>query len=270
MSSSPRKWLAPTVTGALVGVGTAAATVLLLGFAPPVGIALGAALGAGAGMLFTPMAPKMLEIGSTGVAPTTVPETLQAVLTSANAMENTLRRLESRPLWSGTHLDEKLADLIRGVRTLATTPALQQRTQIDGDVHMLHVLATDYLPTIVNLAIENDRMHTSFSGRASRAQVEKNVVALEEQAGILGEALDRIETDVVRGTTQSVYEHAAFLQLRFEQASTASVLDLDQPLRDSPQYDAGPASLPGVPNPGTPNPGDAPDLNPNTDPRSLA
>ena len=99
---------------------------------------------------------------------------------------------------------------------------------------MLHVLATDYLPTIVNLAIENDRMHSTFSGRAARAEVERNVRSLEQQATVLGEALERIEADVVRGTTKSVVEHAAFLQLRFEELGTESVLDLDQPLRPAP------------------------------------
>ncbi|NLT27343.1 MAG: hypothetical protein GXX90_12010, partial [Microbacteriaceae bacterium] len=235
--------------GTGVGVFAAAAAVLFVGAAWPVGLAIGAVIGLGSALLMTPRAPGLIEIpGTDAIAPTTVESTLDATLRSADEMDAAMRRLQSRPLWSGSDLDERIHRLIGGVRTLATTPAMQARGRIDGDVHMLHVLGTDYLPTIVNLAIENDRMHSSFSGRSARAEVEKNVRSLEQQAAVLGEALEQIEADVVRGTTKSVYEHAAFLQLRFDQLGTESVLDLDQPLRETPQHET-PQRASGAPEP---------------------
>lgn len=230
MSRSRGGWLGSLAVGGGVGVATAAATTLLLGFFPPLGIAVGALVGLGAGMLMSPMAPALLAVSGDAPTPTTVQGSLDAVLGSVQAMDGTMRRLESRPLWSGTNLDERIAKLLFAIRNLANTPALRQRASVDGDVNMLYTLATDYLPTIVNLAIENDRMHVTFSGTGSRSEVEQNVRALEEQVGILGEVVDHIEMNVVRGTSQSVEEHAEFLQMRFAQSGTASVLDLNTPL----------------------------------------
>ena len=230
MSRSGSSWVAPVAVGSGVGVAAAAATTLLLGFFPPLGIALGALVGLGAGMLMSPMAPALLAVSGDAPTPTTVQGSLDAVLASVQAMDGTMRRLESRPLWTGTQLDERIGQMLFAIRNLANTPALRQRSSVDGDVNMLYMLATDYLPTIVNLAIENDRMHVTFSGSTSRSEVEHNVRSLEEQVGILGEVVDHIETNVVRGTSQSVEEHAEFLQMRFAQAGTPSVLDLNTPI----------------------------------------
>lgn len=218
----------PLVVGTGTTIAAGAALVFLLGFAPPVGGALALALGAGAGLLASPMPPKPLELG--GPPPSSVNGMLDQARQSADQMSATMKRLTSRSLWEGSPLDERLAHMLDGIRTLAATPALRSRTSVDGDIQMLWALATDYLPTIVNLAIENDRMHSTFSGRSSRAQVEQNIRGLEQQAGILAETLDRIETDVVRGTTQSIAEHDAFLRSRFEQFGGDSVLDLSKPV----------------------------------------
>lgn len=237
--AAPRKkggGLVPALVGAGVALASAAGLVFGLGFAPIAGGLIGLALGGGAGLMFSPLAPKPLQLD--GPSPTTVSGMLDQAAQSADALEHTMRRLTSRPLWDGSPLDERIAHMLGAIRTLAATPALRGRTSIDGDVHMLHVISTDYLPTIVNLAIENDRMHSTFSGRSSRAQVEQNIRVLEDQAGTLGEALDRIETDVVKGATRSIREHEAFLRSRFERFGADSVLDLSKPI-DAPTAEPG-------------------------------
>ncbi|MGO1542763.1 MAG: hypothetical protein ACTHXA_00305 [Gulosibacter sp.] len=227
--SAGKRTLTQILIGVGAGVATAAACVFLLGITWPLGVGIGAVFGIGCGMFMAPYAPSKLEIES-GATPITVEDSLTAVNQRVTAMDGAMRRLSSRPLWTGTRVDEQINALLGRLRSMTQLPEIRQRTQIDGDVHMLYVLATDYLPTIVNHAIENDRMHTAFSGTGSRKQVEQNVHALEDQLVILSEVMDRIETDVVRGKTQSIQEHAAFLKLRFEQAGTNSVLDLKQPL----------------------------------------
>lgn len=218
--------------GAGAAVLSAAGLVLGLGFAPVVGMAIGAALGVGAGLMCTPLAPKPLVLG--GPPPVTVNGMLDEAAQSAEQMGQTMRRLTSRPLWDGSPLDERIGQMLQGISTLAANPTLRGRQGIDGDIQMLWSLATDYMPTIVNLAIENDKMHSTFSGRSSKAQVEQSIRSLEHQAGILGEALDRIETDVVKGTTRSIAEHDAFLRSRFEQFGGDSVLDLSKPSPTGP------------------------------------
>ncbi len=224
-AKSPQ-WVAPAAVGGVVGVGSALGSMLLLSFAAPVGIAVGLILGVGAALMFTPLAPKPIAIAAR-VAPTTVEETLSEVARSTDELDLALSRLESRPLWHTSSLDEKLYQLTNATRSLARMPELRNRAVMDGAIQMLYTLATDYLPTIVNLAIENDRMHSTFSGQKSRRQVEQNITELEPQADVLGEVLDRIETDIVQGTTHSVHEHAEFLKARFQEVGTESVLNLN-------------------------------------------
>lgn len=223
--------LASLFTGAVAAVLVSAATIFFLGVYWPIGLGIGVAAGAGWALLFTPLAPSNLEIVT--VNPVTVGDSLNAVSSRITAMEAAMRRLQSRPLWSNSHVDEHINHLLGRLRSLTSIQEIRQRKQVDGDIHMLYLLGTDYLPTIVNHAIENDRMHSSFSGAKSRAQVEENVRSLEEQLVVLSEVLDRIETDIVKGKTLSIQEHAAFLKMRFEQSGTASVLDLQQPLQSN-------------------------------------
>lgn len=223
--------LAGLFFGSIAGVATAAASIFFVGVFWPFGLGIGLAVGAGVGLLLAPMAPAKLEILS--VTPVTVEDSLAAVMTKVSAMDGAMRRLQSRPLWASSGVDERIRQLLGRLRSLSSLEEIRQRKQVDGDVHMLYVLGTDYLPTIVNHAIENDRMHSSFSGAGSRAQVEQNVASLDDQLVVLGEVLDHIESDIVRGKTQSIQEHAAFLKMRFEQSGTNSVLDLRQPLESN-------------------------------------
>lgn len=229
--SPANRVLAGLFFGAIVGVATAAASIFFLGVFWPFGLGIGLAVGAGVALLMAPTAPAKLEIVS--VAPVTVSDSLDAVTSRVSAMEGAMRRLQSRPLWAGTGVDERIGQLLGRLRSLSSLEEIQRRKQVDGDIHMLYVLGTDYLPTIVNHAIENDRMHSSFSGARSRAQVEQNVAALDGQLQVLDEVLDHIENDIVKGKTQSIQEHAAFLKMRFEQSGTNSVLDLRQPLESN-------------------------------------
>lgn len=220
-------WLAPVASGAVGGTGIGVLLAVGLGMAAPFAVGVGSVVGAGIALLGAPMGPSLIE--GPAREPTSVTGMLGEATASAARMDEAMRRLASRPLWAGTTLDEDIASQIGRIRTLAATPALQRRPGVDGDVRMLYVLATDYLPTIVNLAIENDRMHVSFTGRHSREDVEANIRGLDEQTGVLGEVLDRIESDIVRGTTQDVEQHAAFLRSRFAETGSSSVLDLSTP-----------------------------------------
>lgn len=231
--SPANRVLAGVLIGTVAGAAAAVASIFLLGIFWPIGIGIGIAIGTGAGLLLSPTAPSKLEIIS--VAPVTVADSLLAVTDRVSAMEGAMRRLQSRPLWSNTRVDERINELLGRLRALSSLDEIRQRKQIDGDIQMLYVLGTDYLPTIVNHAIENDRMHSSFSGSGARAQVERNVHDLDDQLGVLSEVLDRVETDIVKGKTQSIQEHAAFLKMRFEQSGTTSVLDLQQPLESQPR-----------------------------------
>lgn len=226
------RWLIPAGAGVGVGVLGTLGSILLLSFAPPIGIAVGVALGAGAAFVMAPDRPGHLTI--TAGQPDDVAGVLKEVQASCDSMESTMHKLRSSPLWSNTDVDNRIVALIRAVRNLTNMPQVAARQRIDGDVQMLYVLGTDYLPTIVNLVIDNDRMHSTFSGSTSRAQVEENVRMLGTQVTVLAEGVDHVETGVVRGTTQSVHEHAAFLQLRFEQTGSKSVLDLDTPFASGP------------------------------------
>lgn len=217
--------------GVLVGAGAAIAITLALwlglGVIVPIAGVIGAGVGVGAGLMTLPGAARKVE--KLQIEPTTTVGLLEASAASADDMAKQMSRLTSRQLWANSRVDETIGEMLGGIRTLAATPALKTRERADGDVQTLYRLASDYLPTLVNLAIENDRMHASFRGSGSRDEVVRNVAALDEQAGILAEVLERIETDVVQGVSRDAAQHAAFLASRFERARTPSILDLSQP-----------------------------------------
>lgn len=232
-SKGPNKPVRAIGLGVAVGIGVGGFT-WALGFFPVVSVALGLVMGIGAALVLAPLAPKLLKVTAGSPPPPTVQGSLDRVIDSVKAMEGAMGRLESSRLWDNTDLDERIGLLLGSLRNLAEAPSLRKRETLDGDVNMLYTLGTDYLPTIVNLVIENDRMHASFTGSGSRAEVQQNVQSLRDQVVILAEVADHIETNIVRGTSQSVEEHAAFLQMRFAQAGTNSVLDLSTPMQPQP------------------------------------
>lgn len=212
------------ITGVVTFVVGTAALWLLLGVALLIAVVLGAVIGVGLGLMTLPGAAQ--KIRPVAVEPTTTEGFLGASRESADDMATQMARLTSRALWSSSGLDERIVEMIGTIRTLAAIPALHDRERSDGDVQTLYRIATDYLPTLVNLAIENDRMHASFRGARSRDRVVGNVAALDEQSAILGEALEQIETDVAQGVSRDAAQHAAFLQSRFAAARTPAILDL--------------------------------------------
>lgn len=208
-----------------------AGLVLGLQLAPIIAIPIAVVLGLGIGMLVAPLRPAELRL--LGVVPTTTGQALDAASASAVEMRRAMRGLEKRPLCGETQLDEELLRQCGAIEALAALPALRERTRIDGDVQTLFTVATEYLPTIVNLAIENDRMHASFTSGRPRAEIAKNVEGLRAQALVLGEVIERIESDVVRGISRDAEQHAEFLRMRFAQTGVPDVLDLSVVAGDS-------------------------------------
>lgn len=246
MSRRGRAWL----IGLAAGVVAALVLWLALTVWLPVALGLGAAIGVGVGLLTLPGAPKPIK--KVTIEPTTTQQYLEASAASAHEIERQLSRLTSRSLWAQSHLDERIGEMTAGIRTLAETPSLAARERADGDVQTLYLLSTDYLPTLVNIMIENDRMHASFRGARSRDEVVRNVAALDEQSLILGEALERIESDVVQGVSRDAEQHAAFLASRFEQARTPLILDISRPRPGASGIVRGATPTNDEPAPGTP------------------
>lgn len=218
------RWAKALLAGGGTFVVATLALWLLLGVVVPIAGVLGAIVGVGLGLMTLPGAAQKLQ--PVAVEPTSTEGFLRASRESADDMGKQMARLTSRSLWSASGLDERIGEMLGTIRTLSAIPALQGRERSDGDVQTLFRIATDYLPTLVNLAIENDRMHASFRGAGSRDTVVDNVAALDEQSAILGEALEQIEADVAKGVSRDAAQHAAFLQSRFAAARTPAILDL--------------------------------------------
>lgn len=222
------KALVPT----LVGVGGAALVTagltLGLAFPPLLAGALGVAIGTG-GALVAASSRSPRDDGAAEQRKR-VSGLLVASAASVSALEPRLRALRSRELWDQTPLDDNLLALCSAVRAVATLPATLTRQDADGDILMLHAIATEYLPPVVTLAEENDGMFARFSD-ASRDEVRKNVADLNEQAMILADAVRRIESDIVRGTSRDVAQHTEYLRARFTELG-APGFDLDGVFRE--------------------------------------
>ena len=224
---TPRRRLVVGIVSGAVATVLVSIGLLALSVQAALALGVGLGMGVGVGLLSAPMPPRPIRI--VDVEPTTTDEVLAASTASTARMREAMHRLVSGRLWSRSTLDERLADTFAAIENLASMPKLRERGVVDGDVRMLFTIATDYLPTIVNLAIENDRMHSTFRGARSIDAVEQNVRDLEVQAGILAEAVGRIETDVAEGTSRDIQQHAAFLRSRFEDVG-GGPLDLSTPL----------------------------------------
>lgn len=223
------------------GVGSAvlagAGLILGLHIVPLLALPIAAVTGLGIGLLAAPTRPS--ELARLGIMPTSTGQALDAAAESATAMRKAMRGLSGRQFWGSTQLDEDLLALCGSVEELSGQPALRSRTQTDGDVHTLFTVATDYLPTIVNLAIENDRMYASFRSGKPRAEIQRNIDGLHAQTRVLGEVIERIESDVVRGVSRDAEQHAEFLRMRFAQTGAPDLLDLSVALPRTPPADPG-------------------------------
>ncbi|GEM_PF-5538849 len=230
-------WMVTSGVGLASAVVVGGALSMVFGFVPIAAGVIGAAAGIGGALMTAPLAQREIKLPET--TPTTVEGLLDASALSARKIEQAMKRLSSHPLWAGTLLDERIEGMIRGIHSLANSPALRSRTAVDGEVRMLYSLSTDYLSTIVNLAIQNDNMHMSFSGTGSKKQVEENVRTLEQQAAVLGDVLDQLETDIARGTHRDIAEHESFLRSRFARFGDDSPLDLSRPFNTGGGASAG-------------------------------
>lgn len=222
--------------GWTVGVGGALAAgagmILGLSITPIIAVPIAAVVGLGLGLIAAPLRPA--ELVRLGITPTSTQQALDAAVDSAKAMRKAVRGLSQRAVWGETTLDEELLQMCDAIEALAAQPAIRNRPQIDGDVQTLFTVATDYMPTIVNLAIENDRMHASFSSGRSQAEIRKNIEGLHAQTLVLGEVIEHIESDVVRGITRDAEQHAEFLRTRFQQTGASDLLNLNVSMPTSP------------------------------------
>lgn len=110
------------------------------------------------------------------------------------------------------------------IETLAQSDVIQGRDPYDGTLAMLDGIATRYLPELMENLDDTIDFINKFSGQAQQDAL-ANLSAVSEQLGSLGEALEKVERDIVKGTTHSLDVHAEFLRQRLAQGSTSPIID---------------------------------------------
>lgn len=110
------------------------------------------------------------------------------------------------------------------IGALTGSEAIRGRSALDGSLTMLDGIATRYLPDLVEATARNIGFLSTFSGDA-RAEALDNLGSVDRQLGVLGEGLERIESDVVAGTSHSLEVHAEFLRSRFADQHLPTIID---------------------------------------------
>lgn len=210
---------------AVVGLGSS--------IAGPIGVAV-AAVGAGALMfggtrlVMTAVTPEPALLVSSGED---LNEQTAALL--ERVLQATVKNRDTLTTWQGRTQPEGRAhdvisvaqDLTNRIETLAQSEVIQRREPFDGTLGMLDGIATRYLPELMENLDDTIEFINKFSGSA-RQDALNNLDALNEQLGILGEALEKVERDIVKGTTHSLDVHSEFLRTRLKKSSSSPIIDV--------------------------------------------
>ena len=234
--SAPRpSWLvrlgAPVVLGGLAGL-AALLVVLGTGLGGPV-LALGAAVGVGA-----------VALGGVGVAVNRprsgsaerpvidasvaggTREVLKRILEADAATRDRVAQL--RPQASAAPATQVLDDvdaLLTRIDALVGAEQLQQMRPSAGEVTMLEGIATRYVPDLVDAAADIISFLRTFAGSA-REEALENLASIDRQLDVLGEGVERIESDLVGGVSRSLEVHSEFLRQRFADQHLDPIIDV--------------------------------------------
>lgn len=218
-------------------VGVGGALVVTLGlwlgleFSPLIAGGLGLMIGGGGAALAIPAKPDPEPTDAERVA-----AALNEIRAGAIAQGERVRALGS-PLWRGSTSETGAAakkclmaacEQLHGVASL---PDIIARSHVDGDILLLRAIATETLPNVVGLAVENDRMYPSASPDA-RAEIASLTEGIGDQARILSEAVGRIESDVVAGTSRDIRQHLEYVRARFAKLDIEDSADFDRAFRE--------------------------------------
>ncbi|WP_245921103.1 hypothetical protein [Brachybacterium timonense] len=148
-----------------------------------------------------------------------MPESTRSVLESAAGSVLQQRRRIAAAQHSTPHpavrpvLDH--ADvLLARVDALVRSPAVQSRRPYEPDVLLLEGMAERYLPELLGALEENQRYLASTFTPQSQQQALANLGVIEQQLAQLDAGVNRIESDLVQGSTRSLDVQTDFLQQR--------------------------------------------------------
>lgn len=222
------------VPGAVGIGGAAAATAALwigLDFAPLIAAGIGVVIGGGGAALAMPAKPDPEPTDAERVA-----ASLNEIRAGAIAQGERIRGLRSA-MWrgpageTGAEAKGRLMAVCEKLHGVASLPDIASRAHVDGDLLLLHAIATETLPNVVSLAAENDRMYPSASSEA-RIEIAALAEGIGEQARILSEAVGRIESDVVAGTSRDIRQHLEYVRARFAKLDIEDAADFDRAFRE--------------------------------------
>ena len=222
------------VVPAAVGAGAfVVATVGLwwgLEFSLPISAGIGVVLGGAGTMLSVAPKPAPEPTDAERVA-----AVLDGIRQSAIAQGERIRGLRA-PIWRGSEgpaakARKRLMGVCEQLHGIASLPDIVSRTHVDGDLLMLQAIATETLPNVVELASENDRMYSSASPEAKK-EITALADGIGEQARILSEAVGRIESDIVEGTSRDIRQHLEYVRARFSKLGIDDAADFDRAFRE--------------------------------------
>lgn len=232
--SAPRpSWLvrlgAPVGLGGLAGLASLL-VVLGTGLGGPV-LALGAAVGVGAlgGVGVAVNRPRTGSAERPVIDASVTGGTREVLERILEADETTRARVrELRPQAAAAPAMQVLDDvdsLLTRIDALVGAEQLQAMRPSAGEVTMLEGIATRYVPDLVDAAADVISFLRTFAGSA-REEALENLASIDRQLDVLGEGVERIESDLVGGVSRSLEVHSEFLRQRFADQHLDPIIDV--------------------------------------------
>ncbi|MFL0458200.1 hypothetical protein ACH0CV_12765 [Brachybacterium paraconglomeratum] len=234
--SAPRpSWLvrlgAPVVLGGLAGLATLL-VVLGTGLGGPV-LALGAAVGVGAvalgGVGVAVNRPRsgsaerpVIDASVAGGTRAVLERILEADASTRDRVAQLRPQASAAP---ATQVLDDVDSLLTRIDALVGAEHLQEMRPSAGEVTMLEGIATRYVPDLVDAAAEIIGFLRTFAGSA-REEALANLASIDRQLDVLGEGVERIESDLVGGVSRSLEVHSEFLRQRFADQHLDPIIDV--------------------------------------------
>lgn len=238
--SAPRRrgrWLTVGVPAVLAGVLGISSFIVLgvsslvggAGLLAPLlaGLGIAAVIGGGTGFLLRNRRPPPVRLGR---AATEIPAGTRAVfekiVKDSREQNRRLQRMQRHARGSAVkQILQRAETLLLRIDTMLGSAALQSRRASDTDVMMLEGMADRYVPELVDALEDTVGFLAPTTTEDARSRAIENLHSIDAQLVVLGDRVDRLESDLVTGVTRSLDVHSEFLRARFSDSASDPLID---------------------------------------------
>jgi uncharacterized membrane protein len=181
------------------------------------GLGIAALVGGGSGFLLRNRSPRPVRLSrASAEIPAGTRTMLEKIVKDSRQQRRRLQKMQRRARGPAlSQILRRAETLLLRIDALLGSPAIQSRRASDADVMMLEGMADRYVPDLVDALEDSVGFLAPTTTEAARSRAIENLHSIDEQLGVLGSRLDKLENDTVAGVRRSLDVHSEFLRARF-------------------------------------------------------